>query len=287
MEYPFSRTELLLGKAAMKRLARSRVAVFGLGGVGGHLCEALVRSGVGAIDLFDDDRVCITNLNRQLFATVKTIGMYKTEAAAARLREINPDIIITEHKLFYTPQNADEVDLSVYDYIADAIDTVSAKIELAVRAERLGVPIISCMGAGNKLDASAFTVGDIYETSVCPLAKVMRSELRKRDVKALRVVWSREECKVQSAKCKVEGKEQKNVLARSEATWQSQPQNRQKQIPGSTAFVPAAAGLIMAGEIVRALINSPSTRLSDDEKIDVAAKRILEKYRAAFEELAK
>jgi len=226
----FSRTEMLIGKPALGRLANSRVAVFGIGGVGGHVAEALARSGVGALDLFDPDVICLSNLNRQIFATQKTVGMYKNEAAALRLKEINPGIKITEYKLFYTPENADTVDLSVYDYIADAVDTVSAKIELAVRAERLGIPIISCMGAGNKLDASLFRSAGIYETSVCPLAKVMRSELRKRGVKGLRVVYSTEE---------------------PIKTAQPRPSvSSRKQIPGSVAFVPAVAGLIMAGEIV-------------------------------------
>ncbi|MDR1093825.1 MAG: tRNA threonylcarbamoyladenosine dehydratase [Clostridiales bacterium] len=244
----FSRTELLLGGAGMERLARARVAVFGLGGVGGYTAEALARSGVGAIDLFDDDRICVTNLNRQIFATRKTVGLFKTEAAAARLTDINPDLTATEHRLFYTPQNADGVDLSLYDYIADAVDTVSAKLELAARAEKANIPIIACMGAGNKLDASAFRVADIYETSVCPLAKVMRNELRKRGVQHLKVVYSREEPLKPAADGELTCKNKCVCPPGTKRTCAAR-----RQIPGSNAFAPAAAGLIMAGEIVRGL----------------------------------
>ena len=188
----FSRTELLFGKEAMERLAASRVAVFGIGGVGGYTVEALVRSGIGAIDLIDDDKVCLTNLNRQLHATRKTVGQYKADVAAARIHEINPDARVTIHKTFYTPETAKQFDFSEYDYIVDAIDTVTGKIALVVNADSAGTPIISSMGAGNKLDPTAFEVADIYSTSVCPLAKVMRYELKRRGIKKLKVVYSKE-----------------------------------------------------------------------------------------------
>ena len=193
MDQAFSRTALLLGAEAMEKLRKARVIVFGLGGVGGHACEALVRSGVGAIDLVDDDQVSESNLNRQLFATRNTIGMDKTEAAKLRLLDINPDLKITTHKCFFLPETADRFDFTQYDYIVDAIDTVTGKIALAEAADRAGTPIISSMGAGNKLDPTAFEVTDINKTSVCPLARVMRKELRRRGVKKLKVVYSKED----------------------------------------------------------------------------------------------
>ncbi|MBQ3302589.1 MAG: tRNA threonylcarbamoyladenosine dehydratase, partial [Eggerthellaceae bacterium] len=193
MDQAFSRTALLLGAEAMEKLRASRVIVFGLGGVGGHACEALVRSGVGAIDLVDDDQVSESNLNRQLFATRSTIGMDKTEAAKARLLDINPDLKVTTHKCFFLPETADRFDFTQYDYIVDAIDTVTGKIALAEAADRAGTPIISSMGAGNKLDPTAFEVTDINKTSVCPLARIMRKELRKRGEKKLKVGYSRED----------------------------------------------------------------------------------------------
>ena len=188
----FSRTQLLLGKEAMDRLKGARVAVFGIGGVGGYVCEALVRSGVGAIDLIDDDKVCLTNLNRQIIATRKTIGKYKTDVMEERIHDINPDVSVVTHRCFFLPENADEFPFEEYDYIVDAVDTVTAKIALVMKAQEKNVPIISSMGAGNKLDASAFKVADIYKTSMCPLAKVMRRELKKRGVKKLKVVYSEE-----------------------------------------------------------------------------------------------
>lgn len=188
----FSRTELLLGKEAMEKLNNSKVAIFGIGGVGGYTAEALVRSGVGTLDLIDDDKVCLTNINRQIFATRKTVGKYKVDVAEERLHDINPDVIINTHKTFYMPDTAEQFDFSQYDYIVDAIDTVTGKITLVVNADKSGTPIISSMGAGNKLDASAFEVADIYSTSVCPLARVMRTELRKRKIKSLKVVYSKE-----------------------------------------------------------------------------------------------
>ena len=249
MSNQFSRTELLLGKGAIERLAKSRVAVFGIGGVGSYTAEALVRSGLGASDLIDDDRVCLTNLNRQLFATRKTVGKYKVEVARERLLEINPNAAVEIHQTFYTPETASEFDFTQYDYIVDAVDTVSAKLELIVRAKEAGTPIICCMGAGNKLDPTAFRVADIYKTSVCPLARVMRHELRKRGVKSLKVVYSEEPPLTplddDALNCK------QNCIcppgtARTCAA--------RRQVPGSTAFVPSVAGLIIAGEVIKDLI---------------------------------
>lgn len=241
MENRFSRTEMLLGGDGMERLRNSRVAVFGIGGVGGYVVEALVRSGVGEIDIFDDDKVCLTNLNRQIIATVDTIGRYKVDVMRERALSINPDVVINAHKCFYMPDNADKYDFSLYSYIVDAIDTVTGKLEIITRADAAGVPVISCMGAGNKLDASGFEVADIYKTSVCPLAKVMRRELKKRGIKRLKVVYSKEPPLKPDpallAECLEEG--------------------AKKQPPGSCSFVPSAAGLIIAGEVVKDLIGLP------------------------------
>lgn len=234
----FSRTERLIGKTAMQRLAASRVAVFGIGGVGGHTAEALVRSGIGAIDLIDNDKVCLSNLNRQIFATQDVIGQYKTDAAKKRLMQINPDCQITLHRTFFMPETADAFDFSQYDYVVDAIDTVTGKIELVMRSYRAHTPIISSMGAGNKLNPTAFEVTDIYQTSVCPLARVMRHELKKRGIPKLTVVYSKEPPLTPIAEI-------------SKETESSAPGRR--QIPGSTAFVPSVAGLIIAGVIVREL----------------------------------
>ena len=189
----FSRTELLVGEEAMDILANSRVAVFGVGGVGGFTVEALARSGVGAIDLIDDDKVCVTNINRQIIALNSTVGMYKVDAAAERIRDINPDCKVTCHKMFYMPETADKLEFSQYDYVVDAIDTVTGKIEIIMQAKAAGVPVISSMGAGNKLDPTAFEVTDIYKTSVCPLARAMRYQLKRRGVKKLKVVYSKEQ----------------------------------------------------------------------------------------------
>ena len=188
----FSRTQLLLGEDAMERLKNARVAVFGVGGVGGYVCEALVRSGVGTFDLIDDDKVCLTNINRQIIATRKTVGQYKAEVMKDRMLEINPDVKVNIYKCFFLPENADDFPFSEYDYVVDAVDTVTAKIELVMMCQEAGVPIISSMGAGNKIEASAFKVADIYKTKMCPLAKVMRRELKKRGVKKLKVVYSEE-----------------------------------------------------------------------------------------------
>ena len=236
MEGIFDRTRLLLGAEAMQKLSESRVAVFGLGGVGGHAAEGLCRSGVGALDLFDNDTVSLTNLNRQLIATRDTIGMPKTEAMRQRLLSINPDVRLEARQLFYLPENADQVDLTRYDYVIDAIDTVSAKLELAVRCHRLGVRLISAMGAGNKLDPTKLVVTDISKTSVCRLARVMRQELRKRGIDHLKVCYSTEPTLTPLAEPSAD------AIA---------PVKR--QTPGSTSFVPSVMGLIIAGQVVREL----------------------------------
>ena len=245
----FSRTELLLGREGMERLARARVAVCGSGGVGGHVCEALARSGVGAFDLIDDDRVCITNLNRQIIATHRTIGRYKTEVMRERILEINPEADVRVHQCFFLPENAGQFPFAEYDYVVDAVDTVTAKIELILRARENHVPVISSMGAGNKLDASAFRVADIYETKVCPLARVLRRELKKRNVEHLKVVYSEEEPLVPQ-----EAKEAGLQTDAGQGTTQEKRSGRRRAVPGSVAFVPSVAGLILAGEVVKDLI---------------------------------
>ena len=247
----FSRTELLLGKGAMDRLAGARVAVFGIGGVGGYVCEALVRSGVGAFDLIDDDKVCLTNLNRQIIATRKTVGKYKTEVMKERILDINPDADVRIHNCFFLPGNADEFPFAEYDYVVDAVDTVTAKIALVMKAQETGTPIISSMGAGNKLDGSQFRVADIYKTKVCPLAKVMRRELKKRGVKKLKVVYSEEQpvtpIEDMAISCKT------NCICPPGAEHKC---TERRAIPGSVAFVPSVAGLIIAGEVVKDLIRA-------------------------------
>ena len=241
----FSRTELLLGKEAMDRLKNVRVAVFGIGGVGGYVCEALVRTGVGAFDLIDDDKVCLTNLNRQIIATRKTVGKYKTEVMKERMLEINPDVKVEIHDCFFLPENAKDFPFEEYDYIVDAVDTVTAKIALVMKAKEMDIPIISSMGAGNKLDASKFEVADIYETSVCPLAKVMRRELKKRKVDSLKVVYSKEKARTPI--------EDMSISCKAHCVCPPGVQRKctdRRAIPGSTAFTPSVMGLIMAGEIV-------------------------------------
>ena len=244
----FSRTELLLGKEAMEKLKNAKVAVFGIGGVGGYVCEALVRSGVGAFDLIDDDKVCLTNLNRQIIATRKTVGKYKTDVMKDRILEINPDARVEVHKCFFLPENADEFPFEEYDYIVDAVDTVTAKISLVMKAQEMNVPIISSMGAGNKLDASQFRVADIYKTKVCPLAKVMRRELKKRGVKKLKVVYSEEQptrpVENMAISCRT------NCICPPGAAHKC---TERRDIPGSVAFVPSVAGLIIAGEVIKDL----------------------------------
>ena len=244
----FSRTELLLGKEAMDKLANSRVAVFGIGGVGGYVCEALVRTGVGAFDLIDDDKVCLTNLNRQIIATRKTVGQYKVDVMKERMLEINPKVDVRVHKCFFLPENAEEFPFEEYDYIVDAVDTVTAKISLVMKAQEMNIPIISSMGAGNKLDASKFQVADIYKTKVCPLAKVMRRELKKRGVKKLKVVYSEEQ--------PTRPIEDMSVSCRTHCICPPGAKHKcteRRDIPGSVAFVPSVVGVIIAGEVVKDL----------------------------------
>ena len=236
VEDQFVRTELLLGSDAMRILGKSKVAVFGVGGVGGYVTEALARSGVGAFELIDRDVVSVTNLNRQIIATWKTIGRDKTEVMAERIRDINPAAEVTLRKCFYLPETADQFDFTRYDYVVDAVDTVTAKIEIILQAQRAGVPVISSMGAGNKLDPSAFEVADIYKTSVDPLARVMRRELKKRGVKKLKVVYSKE------------------VPIKPLGQIEADPEAGRKDVPGSSAFTPSAAGLLIASEVVKDLI---------------------------------
>lgn len=244
MAEQFSRTELLLGKDAIDRLAHSRVAVFGVGGVGGYVCEALARSGVGAFDLIDNDKVSLSNINRQIIATHKTVGRYKTEVMKERIMDINPEAEVRIHECFFLPENAGQFHFEEYDYVVDAVDTVTAKIELVLRAQEKGVPVISSMGAGNKLNASAFRVADIYETKVCPLAKVMRRELKKRNVEHLKVVYSEEEPIKPVYGNTGQAAENEEGVAGSVS---------RRAVPGSVAFVPSVAGLIIAGEVVKDL----------------------------------
>lgn len=225
---------MIFGETAMKKLAASRVAVFGIGGVGGHVVEALARSGIGALDLIDNDRVAPSNLNRQIVATQSTIGQFKTEAAEKRIHDISPDCEVRTYNTFFMPDTADEFDFTQYDYVVDAIDTVTGKIEIIMRAKAAGVPVISSMGAGNKVDPTAFEVADIYKTSVCPLARVMRREMKKRGVKALKVVYSKEEALTPIAGMCTDG-------------------GSRRSTPGSNAFVPSVAGLIIAGEVIKDL----------------------------------
>ena len=244
----FSRTQLLLGQEGMEKLYRARVAVFGIGGVGGYTVEALARSGVGTLDLIDDDKICLTNLNRQIFATRKTVGQYKVDVAQQRILEINPKAVVHTYKTFFAPQTAEQFDFSQYDYVVDAIDTVTGKLELVVQAEKAGVPIISSMGAGNKMDPTAFEVADIYETSVCPLARVMRKELKKRGIKKLKVVYSKEPPMTPIEDMAISYRT--NCIC-PPGTERKCTQRR--QVPGSNAFVPSVVGLIIAGEVVKDL----------------------------------
>lgn len=238
----FSRTELLFGKDAMKKLADSRVAVFGIGGVGGYTVEALVRSGIGEIDIIDNDKVCFSNINRQIYATVKTVGKYKVDVAEERILDINPNIKVNKYKIFYTPETSKQFDFSKYDYIVDAIDTVTGKIELVMNANKTTTPIISSMGAGNKVNPTDFMVSDIYKTSVCPLARVMRNELKKRGIKKLKVVYSQEM--------------PISPIDNTDNNYEKQADTtKRRQTPGSTAFVPSVVGLIIAGEVIKDIIN--------------------------------
>ncbi len=248
----FSRTELLFGAKAMDKLKKSRVAVFGIGGVGGYTVEALARSGVGALDIIDDDKVCVTNINRQIYATLETVGQYKVDVATKRIHDINPEAKVTSYKVFYTPETANQFDFTEYDYIVDAIDTVTGKIALVVNAESAGTPIISSMGAGNKLDPTAFEVADIYKTSVCPLARVMRYELKRRGIKKLKVVYSKE--------MPITPVDDMKISCRTGCVCPPGTERRcteRRQVPGSTAFVPSVAGLIIAGEVIKDIIVRP------------------------------
>ena len=236
MQDQFSRTRLLLGEAAIEKLAGCRVAVFGVGGVGGYVCEALVRSGVGAFDLVDDDQVALTNLNRQIIATHGTLGRDKVEVMAERMRDINPDVDVRPRKCFFLPENADEFPFDAYDYVVDAVDTVAAKLKLIEKAREHGVPVISAMGAGNKLDPGRFRVSDISRTNTCPLARVMRRELHKRGIDHVKVVWS----------------DEPPIQPMGEAE-DAPAGHARRSTPGSTAFAPAVAGLMIAGEVVKDL----------------------------------
>ena len=248
MQDQFSRTRLLFGPEGMEKLKNSHVAVFGIGGVGGYAVEALARSGIGALDLVDDDKVCLTNVNRQLYATRSTVGRYKVEVAEERIRDINPDCRVRIWKTFFMPDTQDQFDFSEYDYVVDAIDTVKGKLALVEAAKAAGKPIISCMGAGNKTDPTAFRVADIYKTSICPLARVMRTECRKRRIRHLKVVYSTE--------LPVRPLEDPAISCRNHCI--CPPDTRKctvrRDIPGSTAFVPSVAGLILAGEVVKDLL---------------------------------
>lgn len=244
----FSRTELLLGNEGIEKLAKSRVAIFGIGGVGGYVVEALVRSGLGAIDIIDDDKVCITNLNRQLFATRKTVGKQKVDVAKERILDINPDVDVKTYQTFYTPQTENEFDFSQYDYVVDAIDTVVGKLSLIEKAKAAGVPIICAMGAGNKMDPTKFEVADISETSVCPLARVIRTELRKRKISDVKVVYSKE--------IPIKPKEDTTISCKYHCVCPPGTVRKctaKHQIPGSNAFVPPVVGLIIAGEVIKDL----------------------------------
>ncbi|MBP5293924.1 MAG: tRNA threonylcarbamoyladenosine dehydratase [Clostridia bacterium] len=246
----FSRTQLLIGESGIIKLKNARVAVFGIGGVGGFTVEALVRSGIGEIDLIDDDKVCLTNLNRQIFATRKTIGQFKVDVAEARILEINPGVVVHKHQTFYSPETADQFHFSDYDYVVDAIDTVTGKIALVMQAQAAGIPIISCMGAGNKMDPTAFEVTDIFKTSMCPLAKVMRHELKKRGVRKLKVVYSKEQ--------PLKPIDDMTISCRTNCICPpgtARKCTERRQVPGSNAFVPSVAGLIIAGEVIKDLTN--------------------------------
>lgn len=258
MENPWARTQLLLGAEAIDLLQKARVAVFGVGGVGSFAVEALARSGVGELVLVDDDEVCVSNINRQIIATTKTVGQSKVEAAKRRVLEINPSANVTVYKEFFTPQTAHKFEFTSYDYVIDAIDTVSGKIELVLQAEKACTPLISCMGAGNKLDPTAFVITDIYKTSVCPLARVMRRELKKRGVKKLKVVYSTEPALVPlNEKTEELFHEIEARKAQGEETGKIA---RKKTTPGSVSFVPSVEGLIAAGEVIKDLIKTLDTK---------------------------
>ncbi len=257
----FSRTELLFGKEAMDILKKSRVAVFGIGGVGGYTVEALVRSGIGELDLIDDDKVCLSNLNRQIIATRSTLGKYKVDVMEERIHDINPDAIVHKHQCFYLPETRNQFDFSKYDYVVDAVDTVTAKLDIVMQAETAGVPVISAMGAGNKMNPADMEVADIYKTEMCPLAKVMRRELKKRGVKKLKVVYSKEK-----------PLRPLNDMTDSDRTQcgsspDTQPKRKEKrEIPGSNAFVPSVSGLIIASEVLKDLTKEAFSKAREEER---------------------
>lgn len=254
MQNQFSRTQLLFGKPAMETLRQSRVAVFGVGGVGGYVVEVLARSGVGAIDIIDDDRICLTNVNRQVIALLSTVGKYKVDVCEARIHDINPRCQVTKYQQFYLPENAEQIDLSQMDYVVDCIDTVTAKLELIRRSHALGIPILSCMGAANKMDATAFRVSDITKTKMDPLAKVIRRKLRQLHIPHLKCVWSEEE--------PLEPIDQPEISCRFHCICPDRNMRKcteRRNIPASNAFVPAAAGLIAGGEVVKDLIAKAGT----------------------------
>ena len=257
----FSRTELLFGKEAMDILKKSRVAVFGIGGVGGYTVEALVRSGIGELDLIDDDKVCLSNLNRQIIATRSTIGKYKVDVMEERIHDINPDAIVHKHQCFYLPETRNQFDFSKYDYVVDAVDTVTAKLDIVMQAKATGVPVISAMGAGNKMNPADMEVADIYKTEMCPLAKVMRRELKKRGVKKLKVVYSKEK-----------PLRPLNDMTGSDGTQSgsspdTQPKRKEKrEIPGSNAFVPSVSGLIIASEVLKDLTKEAFLKAREEER---------------------
>ena len=254
MSDQFSRTRLLYGEETMGRFKSSRVAVFGIGGVGGYVVEALARTGIGALDLIDDDRVCLTNINRQILATRKTLGRYKVDVAEERVHDINPGCKVTTYKTFFLPDTQDQFDFHDYDYVVDAIDTVTGKLAIIEKAKKAGVPVISSMGAGNKINASMFEVADIYETSICPLAKVMRHECKKRGIDSLKVVYSKEKpvspIEDAAADCIQSGSDPADDASARDA--------QRRSIPGSTAFVPSVVGLIIAGEVINDLAGMDS-----------------------------
>ena len=245
----FSRTELLLGKDGIEKLASSRVAIFGIGGVGGYTVEALARSGIGTFDLIDDDKICITNINRQIYALKSTVGKYKVDVAKDRILDINPNAVVNTYKTFYTPETADEFDFSQYDYVVDAIDTVVGKLKIVEKAKEAKVPVISSMGAGNKMNPTLFEVTDIFKTSVCPLAKVMRQELKKRKIRKLKVVYSKE--------IPIKPNDDIEISCKKHCVCPPGTVRKctaRRQIPGSNAFVPSVVGLIIAGVVVKDLI---------------------------------
>ncbi|MBP5607393.1 MAG: tRNA threonylcarbamoyladenosine dehydratase [Lachnospiraceae bacterium] len=244
----FSRTQLLYGAETMEKFAASRVAVFGIGGVGGYVVEALARSGIGALDIIDDDRVCLTNINRQILATRKTVGKYKVDVAAERIHEINPDCVVRAYKTFFLPDTQDQFDFREYDYVVDAIDTVTGKLAIIEKAKNESTPVISSMGAGNKLNASLFEVADLYQTSICPLARVMRRECKKRGIDSLKVVYSKEK--------PIKPLEDMSISCRQHCICPpgtARKCTERRDIPGSTAFVPSVVGLIIAGEVINDL----------------------------------